>query len=288
MHSTIFPPQRVTIVGIVNATPDSFSDGGRFVEWSSGRERPRVEQAVEAAAVMLLDGAHILDVGGESTRPGALEVPADVETGRVVPVIEALAKRFDVPISIDTRKAAVADEALVAGATIVNDVSGLRFDPALARSAARADAGLIVGHLRGVPETMQDEPHFDDVLTEVTDELEASVQLARESGIPDEHIAVDPGIGFGKRSFDNLALLARCGGIGKRLGLPVLVGPSRKGFLGTLTGDAVNDRDLATVAACAVACFQGADAIRVHDAAGARRAAVLGRALASAREEGRA
>jgi dihydropteroate synthase len=278
--SPVFPPDRVTVVGVLNATPDSFSDGGRLV---GGRGRVDVEAAVDAAAALLREGAHVIDVGGESTRPGARAVPAAVEAERAVPVIEALAKRFDAPLSIDTRKGEVAAAAIGAGASIVNDVSGLRFDPGLARVVARAGVWLVLGHLRGVPETMQRAPRFDDVLDEVGRELEASVAAARAGGVARERLAVDPGLGFGKDLAHNLALLAQPDRLRARLALPVVVGPSRKSFLGALTGDPVSKRDPATWAACAVAAFAGADAVRVHAPAGAARAVVVGRALRAAR-----
>jgi dihydropteroate synthase len=280
----VFPRDRVTIVGVLNATPDSFSDGGRFVRSGSAVD---VEAAIDASATLLRDGADVIDVGGESTRPGARAVTAEVEIARAVPLIEALAKRFEVPISIDTRKAEVAEAALAAGARVVNDVSGLRFDPGLAAVAARSDATLVLGHLRGSPETMQRDPSFDDVLAEVADELEDSVRRARAAGLGAEQLAVDPGIGFGKRLAHNLALLAHPDWLRQRLGLPVMVGPSRKSFLGELTGDPVEGRDTATWAACAVAAFAGADAVRVHDPAGAVRAVAVGRALREARRKGR-
>ena len=283
--TTIFPPERVTIVAVLNTTPDSFSDGGRFVR---GEGRVDVEAAVDAAAALIAAGAHVIDVGGESTRPGAQQVPVALEINRTAPVIEGLGKRFDVPISIDTRKEAVAEVALEAGAVLVNDVSGLGFEPGLAGVAARAGATLVLGHLRGTPATMQDDPHFSDVLQEVGDELEASLQRARAAGLPDERLAVDPGLGFGKDLGDTLVLLAGVGALRRRLGLPVMLGPSRKSFLGALTGDPVGERDPASWAACAVAAFAGADALRVHDVDGAVRAAAVGRALGDARREGSA
>jgi dihydropteroate synthase len=278
----IFPQGRVTIVAVLNATPDSFSDGGRFVR---GEARVNVDAAVDAAAELLAGGAHVLDVGGESTRPGAREVPEELEAARAVPVVEALAKRFAEPISIDTRKAAVAAQALAAGASVVNDVSGLRHDAGLVQVAARTGATLVVGHLRGTPETMQRNPHFDDALAEVAAELEASLVVAREAGVPAERLAADPGLGFGKELGHNLELLANVGWLRRRLGVPVLVGPSRKSFLGRLTGEPTAGRDPASFAACAVAAFAGADAVRVHDAAGARTAVIVGRALREARRE---
>lgn len=284
MTSALFPRGRATILGVLNLTPDSFSDAGRL--WRGARAD--VAAAVDAAAGLLADGAHALDVGGESTRPGAAEVPVAEEIERTAPVIEALAKRFDAPLSIDTRKAAVAEAALDAGACWVNDVSGLRHDPALAGVAARARAGLILGHLRGTPATMQQAVHFDDVVAEVAQELAASVRAAEAAGLPRTLLAIDPGIGFGKELSHNLALLARAGELRARVGLPVLVGPSRKRFLGELCGGAPAGRDAATAAACAVAVFAGADAVRVHDAAGAARAVAVAFALRSARAEDRA
>ena len=283
-HSPIFPRDRVTIVGILNVTPDSFSDGARWLAPES--ETPDVGGVVRAAERLEAEGAHVLDVGGESTRPGAQAIPVERELARVVPVIESLAKRTRLPISVDTRKAAVARAALEAGATVVNDVSGGCFEPELLDVTARAGATVILGHMRGVPATMQDDPHFDDVLGEVGDELAARVAAAEAAGVAPERIVVDPGIGFGKRLADNLALLARRGELARRLGRPLLVGPSRKGFLGALTGDPVERRDVATVAACAVAVFAGADAIRVHDVAGGVRADAVVRALRAAAAAG--
>jgi dihydropteroate synthase len=277
LETSIFPRSRVTIVGVLNLTPDSFSDGGR---WLQGNARyADVERVIEEAHRLERAGAHVLDVGGESTRPGAGEVAAPEEIRRVRPVIEALAKAIRLPISIDTRKASVARAALSAGATILNDVSGGEFDPELLSVAADSGATLILGHLRGVPATMQDAPHFDDVLREVGDELAERIERAEAAGVPTGRIVVDPGIGFGKRDEDNLTLLARAGELAARLGRPLIVGPSRKSLLGRLTGDPVEARDTATVAACAVAVFAGADALRVHDVAGGVRAAVVGAAL---------
>jgi dihydropteroate synthase len=277
----LFPRERATILGVLNATPDSFSDGGRL--WRG--DRVNVEAAVDAAAALLREGAHALDVGGESTRPGAVEIPADEEIARTARLIEALAKRFDAPISIDTRKAAVAEQAVAAGARWINDVSGLRHDPALAGVAARAHAGLILGHLRGTPETMQARIHFDDVLAEVAAELAESVRAAEAAGIPRARLAVDPGIGFGKQLAHNLTLLARAGELRERLALPVLVGPSRKSFFAKLGYETIAERDSATAGACAVAVFAGADAVRVHDVAGVARAVATAFALRRARAE---
>lgn len=273
---------RVTIFGVLNATPDSFSDGGRFVDL---REQVNLAAAVDAGARLVEAGADILDVGGESTRPGAREVPAAREIARTAPLLEALAKRFDVPLSIDTRKTAVAEAAIDSGASIVNDVSGLRFDPQLAEVVARTGSGLVLGHLRGIPETMQQAPHFEDVLAEVIAELRESVALAKRAGIAHDALMVDPGIGFGKQLEDNLLLLARPDAIRDALALPVMVGPSRKSFLGRLTGAAPEEREVGTFAACAVAVFAGADAVRVHDVAGTRDAVAVALALRNRREE---
>jgi dihydropteroate synthase len=281
--SAIFRRDRVTIMGVLNATPDSFSDGGRIVRAGDAIDEGA---AVDAAAALARGGAHVLDVGGESTRPGAEEVAIDREIARTARLIEMLAKRFELVLSIDTRKAQVAEAALGAGAALVNDVSGLRFDPELAGVVARARAELLICHSRGTPRTMQADPRYGDVVAEVGDELAAAVLRAEAAGIPREQLAVDPGIGFGKRMQDNLALLANAGSLRDRLELPLVVGPSRKSFLGTLTGDPPGSRDVASHAACAVAIFAGADAVRVHDAAGAARAVAVARALRDARRAG--
>ena len=281
-QSTIFPQERVTIVAVLNLTPDSFSDGGRFVRAGADLD---LEAAVAEAELLVASGAGMLDVGGESTRPGAGEVPIDVEIARTCPLIEALAKSISVPISIDTRKAAVAEAALDAGAAVVNDISGLRFDPTLAGVTARAGASIILGHLRGDPAAMQRSVQFQDVLVEVAAELRVAAAHALEAGVPAARIGVDPGIGFGKRLAHNLDLIANLGRIREEVGLPVLVGPSRKSFLGELTGDPVDRRAEASFAASAVAVFAGADAIRVHDVAGAVRVAKVSRALREARRD---
>jgi dihydropteroate synthase len=279
-EAPILPPGRVTIVGVVNATPDSFSDGGRLI---AADGRLDLGAACAAARALVAAGAHVIDVGGESTRPGASPVPVAEEIARTRPLLEALAKELAVPLSIDTRSAAVAEAALDAGARVVNDVSGLGHDPALAAVAARAGATLILGHLRGEPASMQREVAFGDVLAEVGDELTAALAQAEAAGVPRERLVADPGLGFGKRLAHNLELLANVGALRARLGVPVLVGPSRKSFLGELTGDPVEARDLASAVACGIAVFAGADAVRVHDVAGARRAVAIAAALRDAR-----
>ncbi len=265
----IFPRDRVTVVGILNVTPDSFSDGGRYADAAHAAERGRE---------MVAEGAHVVDVGGESTRPGARAVPADEELARVIPVIARLAG--ETTVSLDTRKGEVARAGLEAGARVVNDVSG-GSDPALLEAAAEAGAAVILGHLRGEPATMQEEIVFRDVVDEVGAELEGSIERARRAGV--KEIVADPGIGFGKDAAQNVALLGHVGELRARLGVPLLVGTSRKSFLGRLTGDAVGERDTATHAADAIAVFAGADAVRVHDVAGAVRTVVVAEALRGAR-----
>ncbi len=281
-HSLVFPPERVTIVGVLNVTPDSFSDGGLLLEESGAVSEDLV---LRAAAKLVESGAHVLDVGGESTRPGAVEISVEEEIERTARAVEIVVRELGIPVSIDTRRAAVARAGLGAGAQIVNDVSGLSHEGAMAEVVAEADAVLILGHIRGTPATMQVDPHYDDVLVEVANELEESVRLARKSGVPDCNLVVDPGIGFGKRLEDNLQLTAHLGWLRGRLGLPVMVGASRKGFLGSITGDPVGDRDVASHAVCAIAAFSGVDAVRVHDVAGARRAVQVGRAMGESRRK---
>jgi dihydropteroate synthase len=242
-------------MGVLNVTPDSFSDGGRYSD---------PELALERAAAMVAEGAGILDVGGESTRPGAAPVDPREEIGRVVPVVRLLSARLGVPISIDTRRAEVARAALDAGADVVNDVSSLT-DPAMARVVADAGAGLVLMHMRGTPATMQDDPVYADVAAEVAAELGDRLATATAAGIPAERIVVDPGIGFGKTYAHNLELIARLDVL-TRLGRPILVGPSRKAFLGALLGGApATGRAVATAAACTVALLKGARIFRVHD-----------------------
>ncbi len=274
-----FRRDRVTIVGVLNLTPDSFSDGGRFLRAGEAD----LEAVLAEARAQRDAGADVLDVGGESTRPGAAPVAVADEIARTRPAIEALAKALHVALSIDTRRAAVAEAALDAGASIVNDVSG-GADPELLAVVARRGARLILGHLRGEPATMQRGIAFADVVAEVGEELAAALARAEAAGVPRERLVADPGIGFGKTGAQNAALLANLGALRERLGVPVLVGASRKRFLGELTGepDAAR-RDAATHAAGAIAVFAGADALRVHDVAGARIAVQVARALREAR-----
>ena len=252
------------VMAVVNVTPDSFYDGGR---WIAG-QRPNTSVVVRQCRRWVEQGADILDVGGESTRPGAEPVDVETELHRVLPVIASMladGELSSVPISIDTRHAAVARAALVAGAAIVNDVSGLA-DPDMAEVVSAAGAGLIIGHLRGEPQTMQDDVHFDDLLREVADELARSVERAVDAGIAREQILVDPGIGFGKTAAQSAALVAASRFLRARTGCQVLIGASRKRFLGTLGGrESAEDRMLASVVAAVIAANRGAAAVRVHD-----------------------
>jgi dihydropteroate synthase len=245
-------------MGIVNVTPDSFSDGGLFLD---------AEAAIAHGRELVAEGAHILDIGGESTRPGAEPVGQDEEAARVIPVIEALAAG-GARISIDTTKSAVARRALDAGATIVNDVSAFRFDPGLAAVAAEAGATCVLMHMLGEPRTMQKDPRYDEVVSDVKAFLEERLAFAVAEGVREEDVWLDPGIGFGKTLDHNLELIARLDEIAA-IGRPVVFGASRKSFLEKLTGRAVGDRLAGTTAANVVAYDRGARVFRVHDAAAA-------------------
>jgi len=247
--------ERTLIMGILNATPDSFSDGGRFFDRS---------QAIEHALELVRQGADIVDIGGESSRPGADAVSLEEELRRVIPVIEELSGRTDRLISIDTTKAHVARRALEAGAHIVNDISALTVDPLMAEAAAETGAGVILMHMKGTPRTMQAQPTYEDVAGEVHAYLQERLEILTKAGLSLECLAVDPGIGFGKTLEHNLTLLAHLPGL-KSLGRPVLVGVSRKSFLGRMTGREPGDRLAASLGAAAYAVLRGADILRVHD-----------------------
>ena len=245
------------VMGIMNLTPDSFSDGGQLHS---------VEAALTKAHRMVEDGARILDVGGESTRPGAEPVSEGEELDRVLPFIRRASEAGLGPLSIDTRHAAVAQAALRSGAQIVNDVSGLRYDPVMADVVAGEEAGLVLSHMRGTPATMRGLAEYEDVAAEVTDELEANLTVALRAGIQKERIVIDPGIGFAKTGGQSLALMKNLSSL-RSLGCPILVGPSRKSFIGEVTGLPPGERLFGTVAACVVAFSRGATIFRVHDVA---------------------
>jgi dihydropteroate synthase len=245
-------------MGVVNVTPDSFSDGGLFLQ---------AQRAIAHGEEMAARGAAILDVGGESTRPGAAPVGEQEELDRVLPVVEGLARNTDALISIDTTKAAVARAALDAGAHVINDVSALGFDPDMARVAAESGAPLVLMHIRGTPETMQRDVHYDDVVAEVLGFLDARVQRALDAGVARTQIALDPGFGFGKEVAHNFRLVRELHRLAER-GLPILFGPSRKSSLGAVVGGKPPaERVWATAGAVACGVFAGAHMLRVHDVA---------------------
>ncbi len=262
------PPAR--LMGVLNVTPDSFSDGGRFAD---------PERAVEHGLELAAAGAAVIDVGGESTRPGADAVDEREEIRRVVPVLRELSRRVELPLSIDTRKHRVAEAAIEAGATIVNDVSGLAYDPLLAEVAARARTPVVLMHMRGTPRTMQEQLDYEDLLGEIARELREGIARAVAAGVEEGAIIVDPGIGFAKGLEQNLEILRRLAEL-RSLGRPVLVGVSRKAFIGTLTGRPPQDRVLGTAAAVTAAILGGAALVRVHDVAEMRDAAVVAAAIA--------
>jgi dihydropteroate synthase len=243
-----------TVMGILNVTPDSFSDGGLYFE---------KDKAIERARRMVSEGAHIIDVGGMSTRPGSNPAPLQEEIRRTVPVIEAIAPEVGVPISIDTCRSEVAGMALKAGASIVNDISGLRFDPDMASVAADAGAPVIVMHIKGTPRDMQQDPQYEALVPEILDYLRESLQIAESAGI--DQVIVDPGIGFGKTFDQNLEIINRLDEF-VRLGRPLLVGASRKAFLGEiLDGAPQTERLEGTAAVVAASILKGAHIVRVHD-----------------------
>ncbi len=274
----LLPGGRTAVMAILNVTPDSFSDGGRY---------DTVPAALEHTRRLIAEGADLIDVGGESTRPGSSPVPAAEERARVVPVIEALRAEMDLPISVDTTKAEVAAAALAVGADMVNDVSGGRFDDGMLPLVAARGAAIVLMHMQGVPATMQDAPSYGDVVGEVRAFLAERVAAGRAAGIPDGRLWIDPGIGFGKRAEHNLALLAALERL-VELGHPVVVGASRKGFLGAVGGgDTVEARLPASLAAAVLAAAAGARVVRVHDVAATRKALAVADAVArSARTSG--
>ena len=266
-----FELSRTIVMGVVNVTPDSFSDGGAFEDTAA---------AIAHGGALVTEGADIVDVGGESTRPGAAPVPAKQEAARVLPVVRALAGA--VTVSVDTFKAEVAAAALDAGAEIVNDVSGGTLDPELLRVVAAHRAYVILGHLRGTPAEMQAHARYTDVVREVMAELSERVDAALSAGVPAARVLVDPGLGFAKTGAHNLELLARLGEL-RALGCPIVVGASRKSFLGALTGRAVDDRELPTAAANTAAILNGANIVRVHDVRAQKGAIAVADAIVLAR-----
>jgi dihydropteroate synthase len=247
--------RRTMVMGVVNVTPDSFSDGGSY---------GGADDATKHALQMVGDGADLLDVGGESTRPGSDPIPADEERHRVLPVIEAIVKeRPDLPVSVDTRKSKVATAALEAGATIVNDISA-GADPAMFHVVRNAGAGMVLMHMLGEPKTMQENPTYHDVVADVRGFLGARIEAAVAAGIDHDQLCVDPGIGFGKTLEHNLSILREIGAF-QHLGVPTLVGPSRKGFIGSLTGTEVDERVEGTAGVVAWCAAHSVDVVRVHD-----------------------
>lgn len=249
--------ERVLIMGVLNVTPDSFSDGGHY---------QGVDAAVARAEAIEAEGADLLDIGGESSRPGARPVSIEEELARVLPVVSALAGRIRIPISVDTTKAEVAKQALDAGAAVINDISALCGDPEMAAVVAHAQAGLILMHMRGTPATMPDHPADAAVVEEIVDFLHARVEAAVAAGIDRDRIAVDPGLGFGKTGEQSLVLM---GGLAAfwALGRPIVVGPSRKSFVGAVLERPVHEREWGTAAAVAAGVLQGAHVVRVHSVA---------------------
>jgi dihydropteroate synthase len=246
------------ITGILNVTPDSFSDGGRYLT---------AEDALKQANRLIRDGAHIIDIGGESTRPFSAPVPVHEELNRVIPAIRAIRSASDCPISIDTTKAEVAEKALEAGADIINDISGLRMDTLMADLAAEKDVPVIIMHMKGTPQNMQNNPFYHDVSGEIDDFFEERIAFCMKSGISAQNIILDPGLGFGKRFQDNLDIINSLHRF-TRYGLPVMAGPSRKAFLGKITRrESAGDRDTATAGAAAACALNGASLIRVHNVA---------------------
>lgn len=247
--------RRPLVMGILNVTPDSFSDGGKH---------NHVDAAVQVALQMESDGADIIDIGGESTRPYSDPVAAEEELERVIPVIRRLAPQLSIPISVDTSKAAVAEAAVLAGAEIINDVTGLEGDPAMASVAASSGVGVCVMHMQGTPQTMQDKPTYEDVVEDIYRYLKARLQFCVEAGIDASRVCLDPGIGFGKTHLHNIQLLRSTARFCE-LNSPVLIGHSRKGFVGKILGDKTSDRDAGTLGVTLAVAAAGADLVRVHN-----------------------
>ena len=262
---TIDLDERVHIMGILNVTPDSFSDGGLYM---------RPTEAVDRALEMVAEGADVIDVGGQSSRPGSTPITEEDELSRVVPVVERLRSEWNGPISIDTTRAAVAEKAIEAGASIVNDISAFSADPRIADVTARAGAACILMHMQGTPDTMQNDPRYSDLIGEIASYLSEAVARAGRAGVPEDRIVIDPGLGFGKTTEHNLAILRHLPELAV-LGKPILVGPSRKSFIGNVLDLPTDDRLEGTLATLAYAVAQGARVLRVHDVAPAVRTAKM-------------
>ena len=257
------------VMGILNVTPDSFSDGGRYLD---------VEQAVTHAKLMVAEGATLIDIGGESSRPGASPVSTNEELTRILPVIRVIADTVDVLLSVDTYKAEVARRALEAGAHLINDITALRGDPTMAAVVSEMEAGLILMHMKGTPRTMQHAPEYNDIVSEICDSLQKSIETAESEGITPDRIIIDPGIGFGKTTKHNLEILKRLSEF-RRLHKPLLIGTSRKSFIGNILNLPVTERVEGTTATVCWAIAHGADIVRVHDVKANVRAAQITDAL---------
>jgi dihydropteroate synthase len=262
-HRELLAGERTLIMGVLNVTPDSFSDGGKYLD---------PDRAFARAIELEEEGADILDIGAESTRPGSARISEAEELRRLIPVLKRLHGKLAIPISVDTYKAAVAEKALEHGAEIVNDPSGLTFDAQLARVAATHDSALILNHMRGTPETWAKLPPLKDAIGSIRHDLDASVHRAVHAGVDRARIAIDPGLGFGKRKEQNSEILARLGDLAS-LDLPILIGASRKSFLAELNNSPETSLDYATAAAVTAAILNGAHIVRVHDVAGMKLAA---------------
>lgn len=271
-HVRIPCSHRVLVMGILNVTPDSFSDGGRFLD---------PQRALAHFEHMVSEGADLVDVGAESTRPGSTAIDEREELRRLKPVLEVIGKRATVPLSVDTHKAGVAERAIDWGAVLINDISALEHDPRMGHVIAGTKAGLVLMHKRGTPHDMQEYCRYDNVVEEVRDYLGSRMRHAEEIGIAREQILIDPGIGFAKNAQQNLSLLKGLGSL-QQLGRPVLVGVSNKSFIGTVTGQPVDQRVMGTAAAVAAAVLGGARMVRVHDVGSVREVVRMSEAIARA------
>jgi len=256
---------RTHLMGVLNVTPDSFSDGGRFF---------KLEEAIKQGLKLAEEGADMIDIGGESTRPGSEPVTIEEELRRVIPVIEELTKMIQAPISIDTYKSRVAKEALDSGASMVNDISGLRFDPEMKKVIAEYDVPVVLMHIQGTPKNMQESPKYENLLEDIKSYLNQSISIAEEAGIGEDKIIIDPGIGFGKTLDDSLKILKNLREF-KSLGRPVMVGVSRKSFIGKILDLPTDERLEGSLASMAVAIMNGANILRVHDVKESKRVAKL-------------